>query len=68
MKSIEREVLTKIQKFSSKLLKEIEIERKLDQLDREGKTWKVLSIDGSLQGRGIKEMGLATGTDQLQLF
>lgn len=68
MATREPDILRKIQFFGDRLLEEIEKEREWDQLDREGKTWNVIHLDGTMIGRGVRGLELATGTEDSTLF
>jgi hypothetical protein len=64
----EPDLFKKIQKFSQKLLLDIEEQKKLDLLERQGKTWNIIHLDGTILQRGVRGLNLATGTEDQRLF
>ncbi len=54
MSNLESLVLKKIQKFANSLIQSLETERKLNELEKQGRTWNVVQMDGTILYRGIR--------------
>lgn len=64
----ESEVLNKIYKLHQSLVEGWEKEKYLDQLEKQGQTWNLIHLNGTLLGRGIRGMNMSTGTEDQRLF
>lgn len=58
----------KISNFCQKIEDEIQNQKHLDHLQQEGKTWKVVELNGLLLDRGEKPQSLPSETDDQRLF